>query len=79
MSFHDPFNVSICRSNQCDVIPSKNSRKKLRHSVVVLSPVPIQTFLYSLQDTSRSSPLLPLKTKITMLLLMLSFKNNTLN
>jgi hypothetical protein len=67
MSFHDPLNASICHSNKCDVVPSKNLRKKLSHSIVVLNPVLIQALLYSFKNTSRSSPLLPLKTRITML------------
>jgi hypothetical protein len=41
MSFHDPFNVFVYCSNQCDVVPFKNSRKKLSHSINVLSPVPL--------------------------------------
>jgi hypothetical protein len=74
MSFHDPFNASVYHSNQWDVIPSKNSRKKLSHSVVVLSPVLIQILLYSLKNTLGSSPLLPLKIGITVLIFILSYK-----
>ncbi len=59
MSFHDPFNSSVCRSNQNDAVPSKNSGRKLSHSAAVLSLVPIQARLYSLKNTSGSSPLLP--------------------
>jgi hypothetical protein len=66
MSFHDPFNVFVYRLNQCDDVPSKNLGKKLNHFTIILSLVPIEAFLYSLKNTSlkntsRSSPLLPLK------------------
>jgi hypothetical protein len=71
MSFHDPFNVYVCHSNQWDVVPSKNSGKKLSHYVVVLNPIPIQVILYSLKNTLRFSPLIPLKIKITMLIFIL--------
>jgi hypothetical protein len=30
MSFHDPFNVYVYRSNQFDIVPSKNSRKQIK-------------------------------------------------
>ncbi len=72
MSFHDPFNAYVCDSNQWDAILSKNSGKKLSHFVVVLSPVPIQALLYSLKNTLGFSSLLPLKTGITMLIIILS-------
>jgi hypothetical protein len=74
MSFHDPFNFFVCRSNQNDVVPSKNSRRKLSHYVAILSPVPIQGRLYSFENILGSSPLLPLKTEITILILILSLK-----
>jgi hypothetical protein len=50
MSFHDPFNVFVYRSNQCDVVPFKNLGKKLSHSIIVLNPVLIQVFLYSFKN-----------------------------
>jgi hypothetical protein len=56
MSFHDPFNASICHSNQCDVVPSKNLGNKLNHFIVVLSLVPIQALLYSFKNILGSSP-----------------------
>jgi hypothetical protein len=71
LSFNDPFNTSIYRSNQCDVVPSKNSGRKLSHYAAVLSPELIQTLLYSFKNTLGSSPLIPLKTGITMLILIL--------
>jgi hypothetical protein len=73
MSFHDPFNASIYPSNECDVIPSKNSGRKLSHFVAILSLVPIQALFYSLRNTSGFSPLFPLKTRMTILILILSF------
>ncbi len=68
MSFHDPLNVFVYCSNQCDVVPFKNSRKKLNHFIIVLSLVPIQALF---KNISRSSPLLPLKIGITMLIFIL--------
>jgi len=79
MSIHDPFNFSVYRSNQSDAIPSKNSGRKLSHSVAVLSPVLIQACLYSLKNTSGSSPLFPLKIGITILILILSLKTHQTN
>jgi hypothetical protein len=79
MSFHDPFNSSVCCSNQNDAVPSKNSGRKLSHSAAILSPVPIQARLYYLKNTSGSSPLLPLKTGITILIIILSLKKNSPN
>jgi hypothetical protein len=73
MSFHDLFNAFVCPSNQCDYVPSKNSGRKLSHFVAILSRVPIQALFYFPRNTSRSSPLLPLKTGITMLLCILSY------
>ncbi len=73
MSFHDPFNAFVYYSNQCDVIPSKNSRNKSNHFTVVLNPIPIQVFLYSFKNTSGSSPLLPIKAGITMLIFILFY------
>jgi hypothetical protein len=61
-------NASICHSNQCDVLPFKNLGKKLSHSIVILKLVPIQALLYSLKTTSRSSPFLPLKIGLTMII-----------
>jgi hypothetical protein len=71
MSFHDPFNVFVYRSNRCDVVPSKNSRNKLNYSVVIPNPVPIHALLYSLKNILGSSPLLPLKIGITMVIFLI--------
>jgi len=59
----------MCHSNLDDVVPFKDLGKKLSHSIVVLSPVPIQALLYSFKNTLGSSPLLPLKIGLTRLIL----------
>jgi len=52
-----------------------NSKNKLNHSIVVLSLVLIQGFLYSLKNILRSSPLFPLKIGITtFIFIFFSFK-----
>jgi hypothetical protein len=51
--------------------PLRIQENKLSHYVAVLNPILIQVLLYSLKNTLGSSPLIPLKTKITMLIFIL--------